>query len=379
MSARERQLDQTIFRVVKPERYAVFATEGTFVNDKSLSYAARGMLTYLCSKPPDWETRLPDLIAGSPGGRHVVRTIIRELKEKNYMKRVQRRGKGGQFFTKTYVSETPFAVDWSPPDETVLPWVGFPPAVNPPTVNPPAGNPSTESRSVYLSLSNERSNDQLLSFENGSTDEAPAPSIDEQVNDIFGFWQRCLHHPDAKLIPDGKRDRNIRARLDEGYAPAYIKLAIVGTSLLPHNMGNNERGRRFDDIELICRDSTQVENKHTAALAAGVSDAEAWLASRNAAAPDAGAMPSPPDPTTPWGQVFGRLQRLVDGDALASWFQPITSPGLSPTGKLLLEPPAPMVRDWIRSNYRDEFIEALGGLTVEWVGVVPPTSNGKHS
>lgn len=68
------------------------------INDK-LSWAARGMLLYLCSKPDNWEVSISDLVNQTTGsakrsGRDAVRKIMDELVECGYMRKTQKRIKG---------------------------------------------------------------------------------------------------------------------------------------------------------------------------------------------------------------------------------------------------------------------------------------------
>jgi hypothetical protein len=66
-----------------------------------------------------------------------------------------------------------------------------------------------------------------------------------------------MGHPDAK--PIDKRRRAVAARIREGYTVEQLKQAVDGCARTPHNMGQNERHERYDDLELICRSGTQVE------------------------------------------------------------------------------------------------------------------------
>lgn len=83
------------------------------INDK-LSWAARGMLLYLCSKPEDWDVCLTDLVRQTTGskkrsGRDAVRSIMDELIECGYMRKSQDRNIKGQFKNSDHeVSFTPF-------------------------------------------------------------------------------------------------------------------------------------------------------------------------------------------------------------------------------------------------------------------------------
>lgn len=80
---------------------------------------------------------------------------------------------------------------------------------------------------------------------------------EDEVSQIFEFWKSELGHPRALL--DRKREKVIKARLKEGYSVQRIKEAIVGIKNIPHNMGKNENNQIYDDIELICRNGSNVD------------------------------------------------------------------------------------------------------------------------
>jgi len=82
-------------------------------------------------------------------------------------------------------------------------------------------------------------------------------STASEVRQVFEHWQEKLEHPKAVL--DHKRSRAIKARLREGRTVEDLKQAIDGCALTPHNIGVNDRGQAYDDIELICRDAAHVE------------------------------------------------------------------------------------------------------------------------
>lgn len=77
------------------------------------------------------------------------------------------------------------------------------------------------------------------------------------VQAVFEHWQQRLDHPQAKL--DDKRRKAIKARLADGYTVDELKTAVDGILRDAHKMGNNDRGRKFDDIELACRTAANVD------------------------------------------------------------------------------------------------------------------------
>ena len=60
----------------------------TFINDKRLSWKARGVLTHLLSRPDNWEVNVNDLVNQSPDGKTVVYSALKELKEYGYYQKV---------------------------------------------------------------------------------------------------------------------------------------------------------------------------------------------------------------------------------------------------------------------------------------------------
>jgi hypothetical protein len=79
------------------------------IQDKSLSFKARGLLCYLLSMPDDWKVYTKDLINRTPDGRDSIRAGLKELIEAKYINRVQPRlssGKMGEFIYYVYQEPT---------------------------------------------------------------------------------------------------------------------------------------------------------------------------------------------------------------------------------------------------------------------------------
>src|SRR5438105_6593001 len=84
---------KTIVRVVKRENPYVTIERAT-VQDSRLSWAARGMLAYLLSLPPDWKIKVEHLQARGDAGRDAVRHILGELQVCGYASGFGRRERG---------------------------------------------------------------------------------------------------------------------------------------------------------------------------------------------------------------------------------------------------------------------------------------------
>lgn len=98
-------------------------------------------------------------------------------------------------------------------------------------------------------------NEEPLS-EEGSKEPLPEKKSDD-VGLIFGYWQTALNHPSSKLTND--RRGKLKARIKEGYSLEQICSAIDGCKNSPYHMGDNDQGKVYDDIELICRTGSQLE------------------------------------------------------------------------------------------------------------------------
>ncbi len=83
----------------------------------------------------------------------------------------------------------------------------------------------------------------------------PKSKSTAMVREIFDYWREQTDHPRAVL--DSKRSTAIAARLRDGFTAEDLRLAIDGAA---KHAFVNPQGRRFDDIELICRNASKVED-----------------------------------------------------------------------------------------------------------------------
>lgn len=83
----------------------------------------------------------------------------------------------------------------------------------------------------------------------------PSGVTKEDARDLFEYWQRACGHPQAKATRD--RIAKVHARLREGYTPEQIREAIDGAA---RGAFVNDAGKRFDDLELICRSGSKLES-----------------------------------------------------------------------------------------------------------------------
>jgi hypothetical protein len=82
---------------------------------------------------------------------------------------------------------------------------------------------------------------------------------DSDVLAVFAHYR--THHPRAFLTPkkNSKEWKLIRARMAEGYGAEDLKRAIDGNHVSPFHCGENERGAKYNSLELIVRDGGKVQ------------------------------------------------------------------------------------------------------------------------
>jgi hypothetical protein len=156
-------------------------------------------------------------------------------------------------------------------------------------LNPPVGRHEVEEVEVEEVLSKERTTSSTSSEpfsepsrptsktadSNGKTGSTGSCAINDKVRPLFDYWRTKCGHPKALLTLD--RKTKVIARLREGYSEADIRQAIDGAAKHAYV---DDRGVRYDDLELICRSGSKLEGfiqragATRSAAAAPVSSAE---------------------------------------------------------------------------------------------------------
>lgn len=93
--------------------------------------------------------------------------------------------------------------------------------------------------------------------EQGKETTVKQSSTAPDVQEIFEHWQKVMNHPNANL--DDKRKKLIAKPLKDGYTVEDLKAAITGCSYTGHNMGENDRGQRYDGLNVIFRDGDNID------------------------------------------------------------------------------------------------------------------------
>lgn len=99
-------MTQTIRRAARRHRFVI--VDQAAVEDTRLSWAARGLLAYLLSRPDDWKVLINDLKKRGNLGRDGIYALLRELRQTGYVRFERNRDAHGRMRGGTYiVSEIP--------------------------------------------------------------------------------------------------------------------------------------------------------------------------------------------------------------------------------------------------------------------------------
>lgn len=94
-----------IIRVQKSDNYVVMNKES--LNDKRLSWKAKGLHAFMLSKPNNWKFYDSELVEHAKDGIDSLKSALKELKKYGYMKRIRHRDENGRFVWETVVYEVP--------------------------------------------------------------------------------------------------------------------------------------------------------------------------------------------------------------------------------------------------------------------------------
>jgi hypothetical protein len=213
-------MSQKIHRA--PRRHQWLVIDKRTVEDVRLTWAARGLLAYLLSRPDDWEVLVKDLIKRGNLKRDGIYTLLRELRAVGYVRYDPTRDARGRLRGGTYVvSELPL------PD-------------SPDTDSPDTAAPDTAEPDALLTteLNLVNNNYKLLNTTYRASNETGARAA--LLPDWLDDKMRCEAHqllaplvpPDAQRVADEwigawQADRITRSPL--GFLATLVKRCQDGT------------------------------------------------------------------------------------------------------------------------------------------------------
>lgn len=235
-------------------------TPNSTVND-SLSWGAKGLLVYLCSKPDDWEVSVAQLVnhsklSAKPTGRDGTYALIKELIQKGYIQRVQAK-ESGKFSTSDYIvsntpmqplTDLPYTVETSPLTD-------LPDAVSPHTAEPTQQRTelNKEQKLTKNTLSDSANHDavEVLKYLNEITGSNFRSSTESHLKNIKGRLKDGATVEDCKMVIDFKHKQWKGTQQAQYLRPATLfvpknfdgYLIAAKTAKPQHNV--NDIGRDF--------------------------------------------------------------------------------------------------------------------------------------
>lgn len=99
----------SVFKIEKTKGYTIMSNY--HLKDRSLTYKAKGLLSFMLSLPDDWDYSLKGLCAISKESRDGIRSILKELQEHHYLEIEKTRGDKGYFEYNYLIYEIPHFIN----------------------------------------------------------------------------------------------------------------------------------------------------------------------------------------------------------------------------------------------------------------------------
>ncbi len=122
-------MTNTIIRA--PQRHRFVIIDQHAIEDSRLSWAARGLLGYLLSRPDDWKVQVNDLRKRGDLGRDGIYKLLRELRDTGYVRFLRSRDQQGRIRGGTYMVQEIANPPHPDLPDTVEPDTAVPDPVNP--------------------------------------------------------------------------------------------------------------------------------------------------------------------------------------------------------------------------------------------------------
>lgn len=128
-------------RIIKEYTNKFTVISNNEVQDKRLSWKARGIFSYLWSMPDNWDFYETEVAKHAPDGRDSLRSGLMELEEHGYLKRERVRNKGQFGGTAWIITDNP-----TPKTENQTPMLENPTQGSPMLENPTQENPTLQNK-----------------------------------------------------------------------------------------------------------------------------------------------------------------------------------------------------------------------------------------
>jgi hypothetical protein len=243
-------MSNTIIRAPRRDRFVVMDQRA--VEDDRLSWAARGLLCYLLSRPDDWKVLVNDLRKRGNLGRDGIYRLLRELRAVGYARFLRLRDKNGRIRGGIYIiREVADSPDPELPD-TVLPETAVPGTANPgalPTTDIDLRRTTTTTPTTTKERSSSENENHAVEFaawvpaelqDAAQTIVAELDPAERQI--VIDEWAGCMAAESIDISPLGYLQAMVRRYREGKFGLAFAKdVADI-------------RAKPPDDDERHCRD-----------------------------------------------------------------------------------------------------------------------------
>ncbi|MGE1061223.1 conserved phage C-terminal domain-containing protein [Megasphaera paucivorans] len=223
----------TKIRVEKVKNFTILSNK--LLQDKRLSFKAKGLLAFMLSLPPDWDYSIEGLAYCSKDGKNSIRTALNELKECGYLVMERARDDKGRLDGTEYIireePEQPILEN-----QTQAPMSEKPTLENPIVEKPTLENRTQQNTNIQNTNITNNKNNIYIKGECDTPDSSKSKVI-EQVEEVCGIEN---HHGEITEIIDYLNDKVgtrykpntpltvklIRSRMKEGFAVSDFKFVI---------------------------------------------------------------------------------------------------------------------------------------------------------
>ena len=199
------------FRTIKSDQNPYVILDKRFLSDSRISWRSKGILSYLLSKPDDWQTREADLIKQSTEGRDAVRAALRELEACGYMQKEQRRSGRGAFATNEYII------------------IEAPLTENPSTVKPSTVSPSPENPTH---TNNDSTKNEVTKNENTTPRKKARDAFGEDYESFKILWNESKPRKSATLVDNKEVAKALCSEVKRLGAEEFLRRARAALAFI---------------------------------------------------------------------------------------------------------------------------------------------------
>lgn len=222
-------MSNTIIRAPRRDRFVVMDQRA--IEDERLSWAARGLLGYLLSKPDDWKVLVNDLRKRGDLGRDGIYKLLKELRTFGYARFVRLRDRQGRIRGGYYMIRE--IADSPDPD---LPDTAAPHTAEPAPANPGA-LPTTDLNPRRTTTTTPTTTQECSSSENDAVefvwwvpDELRSPALEKvaglstaEGQIVIDEWAGCMAAGFIDISPLGYLQAMVRRYREGKLALAFAK------------------------------------------------------------------------------------------------------------------------------------------------------------